>query len=186
MPREACEPPPRALEGEPFNSTPGQTEPPRAPEGRRKLRTESPERPPLATKRQSIRRSPRAAPRGAPSPPKPLLAAEPRPPPKQLSTKDKSNTIAFTCGLRRAGEAGPRRADRCNGLLDRRRSCHPVASNVCRESATDLAFVATRAPPPTAFGWTPLREDDARRLRGAAFGPPPQLVSTPNARTASM
>ena len=28
-----------------------------------------------------------------------------------------SNTIAFTCGLRRAGEAGPRRAARCNGLL---------------------------------------------------------------------
>ena len=46
------------------------------------------------------------------------------------------NTIAFTCGLRRAGVAGPRRADRCNGLLGLPSPTHRRASTEAPEPST--------------------------------------------------
>ena len=146
IPREACKPPPRALEGELLNSARRSADLPQAPERWTWLRTRNPERPPLATERRSIGRSPRAAARETPSPPKPLLAAEPRSPQKQLSTKDKSNTIAFTCGLRRAGGAGPRRADRCNGLLDFPNGCSPRKLDRRTRTNTAVRYLLCSSP----------------------------------------
>ena len=120
--REARSPSPQALEGELHRAARCSAERPEAPEARRWLRTNSPERPTRPSNRAAVPEAVlRMVPRQAPSSPNHRAAPKHLTPPKQLSPKAKPNTIAFTCGLRRArpGPAGadPRRADRCNGLL---------------------------------------------------------------------